>query len=151
VEGYRLAASAKPEHPSAYFQERVQAARTRQETRFREHPGVRCNAQMTPRLGRHHCRTTPKGEEMLPFAMDRYGLSARAHDRILKLARTRADIMDHGDIEDADVQLAVDFRVMDRRDWLLALLDGNEAGSGALERMLRTRERPAQANPGGER
>jgi len=141
VEGYRLAASAKPEKPSAYFRERVQAARARQDVRFREHPGVRCNAEMTPRLVRRHCRTTPKAEEMLRFAMDRYGLSARAHDRILKLARTRADVEDHGDIEDVDVQLAVDFRVMDRRDWLLALLDGHEAGSGALERMLRMPER----------
>ncbi|MGZ6135753.1 MAG: magnesium chelatase subunit ChlI family protein, partial [Myxococcaceae bacterium] len=63
-------------------------------------------------------------------------LSARAHDRILKLSRTRADLEGHGDIEDVDVQLAVDFRVMDRRDWLIALLDGNEAPSSPLSRML---------------
>ena len=68
--------------------------------------------------------------------MDRYGLSARAHDRILKLSRTRADLQGHGDIEDVDVQLAVDFRVMDRRDWLIALLDGNAAPSSPLSRML---------------
>ncbi|HZW91137.1 MAG TPA: YifB family Mg chelatase-like AAA ATPase [Myxococcaceae bacterium] len=148
VEGYRLAASARPERPSAYFRERVQAARTRQELRFRECAGTRCNAQMTPRLVRRHCKTTPKAEEMLRYAMDRYGLSARAHDRILKLARTRADIMDHGDIEDADVQLAVDFRVMDRRDWLMGLLDGNEAPGGPLERMLRTQS--AVAEPDGD-
>ena len=148
VEGYRLAASATPEKPSAYFRERVQAARTRQQVRFRDHPGVHCNAQMTPRLVRRHCRTTPKAEEMLRLAMDRYGLSARAHDRILKLARTRADLLDHGDIEDSDVQLAVDFRVMDRRDWLMSLLDGNEASDGALERMARTL--PAEARPDGD-
>lgn len=147
VEGYRLAASARPERPSAYFRERVQAARTRQEARFRESPGIRCNAQMTPRLVRRHCRTTPKAEQMLRLAMDRYGLSARAHDRILKLARTRADIMDHGDIEDADLHLAVDFRVMDRRDWLMALLDGNAVGTGPLERMLRMRAGSAQDTP----
>ncbi|HZW88807.1 MAG TPA: ATP-binding protein, partial [Myxococcaceae bacterium] len=141
--------SARPERPSAYFRERVQAARTRQELRFRECAGTRCNAQMTPRLVRRHCKTTPKAEEMLRYAMDRYGLSARAHDRILKLARTRADIMEHGDIEDADVQLAVDFRVMDRRDWLLALLDGNEVRSGPLEPMFRMRERSAEVDPAG--
>ena len=135
VEGYRLAASALPERPSAYYRDRVQAARQRQEERFRGEAGVRCNAQMTPRLVRRHCKTTPLAEEMLRHAMDRYGLSARAHDRILKLARTRADIMGHGDIEDVDVQLAVDFRVMDRRDWLLALLDGNTAPSSPLGRM----------------
>jgi magnesium chelatase family protein len=100
---------------------------------------------MTPRLVRRYCKTTPKAEEMLRLAMDRYGLSARAHDRILKLARTRADITDHADIEDADVRLAVDFRVMDRKDWLMGLLDGNEAPGGPLERMLRTR--PAEGQP----
>jgi magnesium chelatase family protein len=115
----------------------VEAARTRQRERLRDHPGVRCNAHMTPRLVRRYCKTTPKAEKTIRLAMDRYGLSARAHDRILKLARTRADLMDHGDIEDVDVQLAVDFRVMDRRDWLMALLDGDESSSGPLSRMLR--------------
>ena len=99
-------------------------------------PGVRCNAQMSPRLVRQHCRTTPRAEEMLRLAMDRYGLSARAHDRILKLARTRADLEGHLEIEDADVRLAVDFRVMDRKDWLMALLDGSESPSSPLSRML---------------
>ena len=91
----------------------------------------------TPRLVRRYCKTTPKAEETLHLAMDRYGLSARAHDRILKLARTRADLMGHEVIEDIDVQLAVDFRVMDRRDWLLALLDGDPTRSGALGRALK--------------
>lgn len=68
--------------------------------------------------------------------MDRYGLSARAHDRILKLARTRADLEGHLEIEDADVRLAVDFRVMDCKDWLMALLDGSESPSSPLSRML---------------
>jgi magnesium chelatase family protein len=101
---------------------------------------------MTPRLVRRYCKTTPKAEEMLRVAMDRYGLSARAYDRILKLARTRADIMDHGDIEDVDLRLAVDLRVMDRRDWLMTLLDGDEAPRGPLERMLRTRSAETQAD-----
>lgn len=126
VEGYRLAASAKPATPSAHYRTRVEAARERQCERFRGHPGIHCNAQMSPRLVRRYCRTTPKAEAMLRLAMDRFGLSARAHDRILKLARTRADLEGHSDIEDADLQLAVDFRVMDRKDWLMALLDGVE-------------------------
>jgi len=137
VEGYRLAASAKPERPSAYYRARVEVARKRQWERFRNLPGVRCNAQMSPRLVRQHCRTTERAEEMLKLAMDRYGLSARAHDRILKLARTRADLEGHPEIDDEDLRLAVAFRVMDRKDWLMALLDGREASSGALERMLR--------------
>jgi len=137
VEGYRLAASAKAEKPSASYRERVEVARVRQRERFRDAPGVRCNAQMPPRLVRRYCRTTKHAEEMLRIAMDRYGLSARAHDRILKLSRTRADLEGHGDIEDVDVQLAVDFRVMDRRDWLMALLDGNQSPSSPLQSMLK--------------
>src|SRR5262249_59582989 len=93
----------------------VEAARARQQARFAGELRVRCNAQMTPRLVRRHCRTTERAEEMLRIAMDRYGLSARAHDRILKLARTRADLEGHEQIQDVDVQLAVDLRMMDRR------------------------------------
>lgn len=137
VEGYRLAASAKAEKPSAWYRERVEVARERQRERFRGEVGVRCNAQMPPRLVRRYCRTTHLAEGMLRTAMDRYGLSARAHDRILKLARTRADLQGHEHIEDVDVQLAVDFRVMDRRDWLMALLDGNQAPSSPLSSMLK--------------
>ena len=136
VEGYRLAASAKPEIPSVHYRGRVEAARERQRARFRDDPGIRCNAQMPPRLVRQHCRTTPKAEAMLRIAMDRYGLSARAHDRILKLARTRADLEGHREIEDGDVSLAVDFRVMDRKDWLMALLDGNESPSAPFSQIL---------------
>jgi magnesium chelatase family protein len=136
VEGYRLAASAAPETPSLHYRERVEVARQRQRERFRDAPGIHCNAQMPPRLVRRHCRTTPQAEQVLRTAMDRYGLSARAHDRILKLARTRADLEDHGDIQEVDLQLAVDFRVMDRKDWLMALLDGSVSPSGPLRRML---------------
>jgi magnesium chelatase family protein len=136
VEGYRLAASAKAEAPSAHYRARVQAARERQQERFRDAPGVHCNAQMSPRLVREHCRTTRQAESMLRLAMDRFGLSARAHDRILKLARTRADLEGHDHIEDVDVRLAVDFRVMDRKDWLMALLDGAGSPSSRTNRML---------------
>jgi magnesium chelatase family protein len=136
VEGYRLAASATPETGSVHYRARVEAARERQRERFQDQPGVHCNAQMTPRLVRRYCRTTSNAEAMLRLAMDRYGLSARAHDRILKLARTRADLEGHEDIEDADVRLAVDFRVMDRKDWLLALLDGDKQRSNRADRML---------------
>jgi len=140
VEGYRLAASARPETPSAYYRTRVEAARERQRERFRGQTGIHCNAQMSPRLVRRHCRTTPKAEAMLRLAMDRYGLSARAHDRILKLARTRADLEGHSDIEDADLHIAVDFRVMDRKDWLTALLDGGEATPASVARMNDARQ-----------
>src|SRR5262249_12527288 len=75
-------ARANPERAGAYYRERVEPPRPRQRERLRDHPGIRCNAQMTPRLVRRYCRTTSKAEQTLRFAMDRYGLSARAHDRI---------------------------------------------------------------------
>jgi magnesium chelatase family protein len=124
VEGYRLAASARPELPTSWYRARVEAARALQRERFGTEPGVYCNAQMPPRLVRKHCRTTTRAEAMLRTAMDRFGLSARAHDRILKLARTRADLEGHAELEDVDVQLAVDCRVMDRRNWLFNAMEG---------------------------
>jgi magnesium chelatase family protein len=55
---------------------------------------------------------------MLQSAVQQHGLSARAHDRILKLARTRADLEAHARIEDEDVALAIDCRILDRKGWL---------------------------------
>jgi magnesium chelatase family protein len=75
---------------------------------------------MTPPLMREHCRMSARAERMLEIAVKHHGLSARAHDRILKLARTKADLEGHARIEDSDVQLAVDCRMLDRRGWLTA-------------------------------
>lgn len=61
---------------------------------------------------------SPKAEKMLERAVVQHGLSARAHDRILKLALTRADLEGHARIEDSDVRLGIDCRIIDRRGWL---------------------------------
>jgi magnesium chelatase family protein len=61
---------------------------------------------------------------MLERAVRQFGLSARAHDRILKLARSRADLEGHERIEDMDMHLAIDCRQMDRRGWLHTNLQG---------------------------
>lgn len=106
------------EKPSEWYRARVQEARVRQLQRFAEEGGVFCNAQMGPRLLRRHCRATDAAGRLLRLAIERYGLSARAHDRILKLARTRADLEGHESIEDQDMSMAIGCRVLDRRDYL---------------------------------
>jgi len=118
VEYHHIARNEGGEPTSAYYRERVEAARERQRFRFRDEPGVYCNAQMPTRLLHRYCQLSQKAGRKLERAMEQYGLSARAHDRILKLALTRADLEGHERIEDADVHLAIDCRQIDRRTWL---------------------------------
>ena len=106
------------EKPSAVYRARVEAARARQAHRFADVSGVRVNAQMGPTLMRKHCTVSAAAQRKLELAVVRFGLSARAHDRILRLARTRADLEGHAHIEDDDVAFAIGCRVVDRRDWL---------------------------------
>ncbi|HEX8823321.1 MAG TPA: YifB family Mg chelatase-like AAA ATPase [Archangium sp.] len=127
VEYHHIARADGEEPPSAYYRERVEAARERQRARYRDEPGVYCNAQMPARLLRRYCKPSPKAESMLEKAVHTFGLSARAHDRILKLARSRADLEGHERIEDVDVQLAIDCRQMDRRGWLHTNTHGGPA------------------------
>ncbi len=106
------------EKASAWYRARVEAARASQRARFAGEAAVRLNAQMGPRLLRRHCAASAHAQAQLMGAVKRFGLSARAHDRILKLARTRADLQGHDRIEDADMAFAIGCRVIDRRDWL---------------------------------
>lgn len=113
-----LAASQRSERPSAYFRDRVEAARDRQMHRFRESPGVLCNAHMGPRLLYAHTQRSAGASRMLELSVLRFKLSARAHDRILKMARSRADLEGHETITDEDMQFAIGCRVLDRDGWL---------------------------------
>ncbi|WP_375743363.1 YifB family Mg chelatase-like AAA ATPase [Corallococcus interemptor] len=117
VEYHHLAEKSQ-ELPSHYYRQRVEAARERQRARFQDTPGVHCNAQMPSHLLHRYCVLSPSAEKQLERAVTHFGLSARAHDRILKLALTRADLEGHGRIETVDMQLAIDCRMMDRRGWL---------------------------------
>ncbi len=74
---------------------------------------------------------------MLERAVHQHGLSARAHDRILKLALTRADLEGHARIDDEDLQLAIDCRIIDRRGWLHANTHGTSRPD-AFSRLLRS-------------
>jgi magnesium chelatase family protein len=100
---------------SAVVRARVVAARDRQTRRFRTHPGVFANAQMGPRDVREFCATDDAAESLLRAAVDRLGLSARAYHRVLRLARTIADLEGAERIEVAHVAEAVQYRGVDRR------------------------------------
>ena len=104
---------------SAWFRSRVEAARERQRHRFRNHPGIHCNAQMGPQELRQFCKLSSRGKKMVENAVSSHALSARAHDRIVKLARTWADLEGNAEIKDADVFFACDCRMLDRKGWLL--------------------------------
>lgn len=93
---------------------RVVAARERQLARFREHPGVYANAHMGPREVRRFCRLDDAGEALLRGAITRLGLSARAYHRVLKLARTIADLEGADSIAAVHVAEAVQYRSLDR-------------------------------------
>ena len=92
------------------------AARAIQEKRFAG-TGIHCNAQIPPKMLRKVCRCTPEAEELLRDAFDALGLSARAYDRLLKTARTIADLAG-SELIDADaIGEAIQYRTLDRKYW----------------------------------
>ncbi len=110
-------ASDKPSERSAEIRKRVVAAREIQKQRFAGHPGLFANAQMSSRMVRDYCRIDETGQLLLKQAMDRLGLSARAYDRILKVARTIADLDGSPNIEIGHLSEAINFRNLDRDNW----------------------------------
>lgn len=102
--------------PSAKIKERVDKARAIQTERF-EGTAVVCNARMTSDLLRKVCVTDDKADEVLKKAFDKLGLSARAYDRVLKVARTIADLEDSEIIRAEHVLEAVQYRTLDKKYW----------------------------------
>ena len=107
----------RPAEKSRTIALRVQAARRIQEARFSSHRGIYCNAQMPARLVREHCKPGEAGSRLLRTAMDKLQLSARAYDRILKVARTVADLEGAADVGPAHLAEAINFRTLDRGSW----------------------------------
>ena len=107
----------QPGESSARVRERVVAARERQSTRLSDRPGVHCNAQMGTRLVQEHCRLGDGGRRLLKRAIEQVGLSARAYTRILKVARTIADLDGQPDIRPEHVSEAIQYRSLDREWW----------------------------------
>lgn len=110
-------ASAAPGEPSAAIRERVIRAREFQAERFRDVEGVHTNSMMNSRLLREYCRLDSASEALLQRAMEQLSLSARAYDRILKVARTIADLAGRREIAAADVAEAIGYRSLDRGTW----------------------------------
>ncbi|MGH9591600.1 MAG: YifB family Mg chelatase-like AAA ATPase, partial [Bryobacteraceae bacterium] len=102
---------------SAAVRERVVAARQVQLARYAAEKSLYSNAQMPPRLIRKYCAISAEGEKLLENAVSRLGLSARAHDRILKVARTIADLDSAPNIESRHLGEAIQYRTLDRSYW----------------------------------
>ena len=101
---------------SAQIRERVNRARLIQIERYKG-TGITCNAHLTPSLLRKHCVMTDEASNYLSRSFDAMGLSARAYDRILKVARTVADLKDNKVIQKEDIGAALRFRSLDRKYW----------------------------------
>ena len=107
----------RPAETSAAVRERVIQARKIQAERFKDVEGVHTNAMMNTAMLRRYCRLDAATAELLEKAMERLSLSARAYDRILKVARTIADLGGREQIESADVAEAINYRSLDRGTW----------------------------------
>lgn len=110
-------ASTKPVEKSEEIRKRVIKARAIQNKRFAEYERIHCNAQMSRKQVEQYCRISVEGEDLLKRAMERLGLSARAYDRILKVARTIADLEESPEIEIEHLSEAINFRSLDRDNW----------------------------------
>lgn len=108
---------AAPGESSDVIRERVIKARYIQEERFRECKGVHCNAQMSERMIHQYAEPGEDGIEMLRMAMERLNLSARAYNRILKVARTIADLEASERVLPQHLAEAISYRNLDRSDW----------------------------------
>ncbi len=102
--------SRKEAEPSAAIKERVNAARERQNRRFGEQSGM-CNARMGPTELRYHCVIDDESAELMHLAFDTFGLTARSYDRILKVARTIADLDDSDKITTDHIAEAIQYRI----------------------------------------
>ena len=110
--------SAAPADSSATLRRQVLAARAIQAARYAapEFAGVRCNAQLTAGQVRRVCRMTPEAERLLRASYDALGLSARAHDRILRVARTVADLAGKQLLDEESLLEALQYRAQEKTD-----------------------------------
>lgn len=106
-----------PGETSEQIRQRVVRARQIQEERYRQHPGIHCNAQMTTRLMHQFAEPDETGLTLLREAMNRLQLSARAYDRILRVSRTIADLEGSESILPHHLAEAIGYRSLDRSNW----------------------------------
>ena len=108
---------AQPGEPSSVIRERVIKARLIQEERFKDVKGIHCNAMMTERMIHQYAEPDEAGINLLRMAMERLNLSARAYNRILKVARTIADLEGSEKVCPEHLAEAINYRNLDRSDW----------------------------------
>lgn len=113
---FKQLAEMKSGEPSSIIRERVIKARQRQEERFCD-SNIHCNAQMTERMIHQFAEPDAQSLDMLRMAMERLSLSARAYSRILKVARTIADLEGCEEVQSHHVAEAIGYRSLDRGDW----------------------------------
>ena len=113
---YDRMADARPAESSAEVRKRVEAARQLQRRRYAG-TGVTCNARLTPALLKKYCVLTPEADRLLAAAYERMGLSGRSYDRLLRVARTIADLAGSEQIGPDHVAEAIQFRNLDRKYW----------------------------------
>jgi len=109
--------SIKSQETSSIIRERVMKAREIQAKRYKENPGIYCNAQMSSKMLKQICVINQVGQNLLKTAMERLNLSARAYDRILKVSRTIADLSESEDIKPEHLAEAIQYRSLDREGW----------------------------------
>jgi len=114
---YKALSSSESGESSQTIRQRVEMARSIQRERFAKSPGIHMNSAMTPRLLKKHCELGQQAAAMLEHAMADMNFSARAHDRILKVARTMADLAGNDRIEENHVFEAIAYRSLDRTRW----------------------------------
>ena len=107
----------QPGEPSKMIRERVIRARKIQEERFKPYKGIHCNAMMTDRMLHEFAEPDAQSLDMLRMAMERLKLSARAYSRILKVARTIADLAGSEKVQTQHIAEAIGYRNLDRGDW----------------------------------
>ena len=112
-----LSSKDRPTESSKDIAIRVVKARDIQIERFKDYKDVHCNAQMTSRQVKEFCQLNQAGQVLLNTAMKKLQLSARAYDRILKMARTAADLDGKQNIEIGHLAEAIQYRNLDRDSW----------------------------------
>jgi len=109
--------SIKPQENSSVIRDRVINAREKQAERYKNHPGIYCNAQMSSKMLKEICVISQVGANLLKAAMEKLNLSARAYDRILKVSRTIADLSQSEEIKPEHLAEAIQYRSLDREGW----------------------------------
>ncbi len=107
----------KQQEGSAAIRDRVIMARQIQDDRYKDNPGVYCNAQISSKMLKEICILDTAGASLLKAAMEKLSLSARAYDRILKVSRTIADLSQSDDIKPEHLAEAIQYRSLDREGW----------------------------------